>query len=305
MNLIELASMSDEQAREYLEKIRWPNGPICPHCNSDDCTRLQGEAHRLGTIQCNNCRGQFTVTVGSVMESSHVPLVKWCMAFHLLCSSKKGFSAKQLQRELGLGSYRTAWFMMHRVRHAMNGQPMERPLQGEVEVDETYVGGKPRFKGKGKRGRGTEKAPIVALVERDGAARCVHVKNVSADSLHTEILSTVAENSVIMTDEFNAYSGIGQHFRHGHETINHKERQYVRRSKEGRKVTTNTAESFFALIKRGHYGVYHQMSKTHLHRYCNEFAFRWSYRKVSDSVRTEAALSAAEGKRLLYETPAR
>src|ERR1043165_4360543 len=129
MNIIELGSMSDEQAREYLENVRWPNGPVCPHCNSADCTRLQGEKHRPGTIQCNHCRQQFTVTVGSVMESSHVPLVKWAMAFHLICSSKKGFSAKQLQRELELGSYRTAWFMLHRIRHAMNGETAQRMMQ--------------------------------------------------------------------------------------------------------------------------------------------------------------------------------
>lgn len=305
MNIIEIGRMTEDDARNYLESIRWPNGPVCPHCNSADCTRLQGEKHRPGTIQCNNCRGQFTVTVGSVMESSHVPLVKWAMAFHLICSSKKGFSAKQLQRELELGSYRTAWFMLHRIRHAMSGETMDRPLQGVVECDETYVGGKPRFKGQSKPGRGTKKSPVVALVEREGTVRCFPVPNVNSETLHTEIVSQVAKQSVIITDELGSYGGVGAHFEGGHEVVKHSSKQYVRRSKSGRKIHTNTVESFFALIKRGHYGVYHQMSKVHLHRYCDEFAFRWHYRKVSDAVRTDAAVQAAAGKRLMYETSSR
>jgi hypothetical protein len=316
MNLTDLGRLTEDEARRYLECIRWPNGPVCPHCQGTDCTRLQGEAHRAGVIQCNSgeCRRQFTVTVGSVMESSHVPLQKWAMAFHLICSSKKGYSAKQLQRNLGLGSYRTAWFMLHRIRFAMTGEPAQKMLKGDVEVDETYVGGKPRHAAgvvlPKQRGRPkqlglprTTKTPVVALVQRDGAARCRPVQNVSREALHAEVLANVAQESTIHTDEYRSYRGLGKHFNGGHQRVNHSRRRYARRNQDGALITTNTAESFFALLKRGHYGVYHSMSKQHLHRYCDEFAFRWTHRKVNDAARTEAAIEAAEGKRLLYETP--
>ena len=302
MTLTDIAKMTEDDARDYLEKLRWPNGPVCPHCESDKVTRLHGEKHRAGTIQCNDCREQFTVTVGGVMESSHVPLVKWVLAFHLLCSSKKGMSALQLQRELDLGSYRTAWFMAHRIRHAMEGQPMKEQLSRVVECDETYVGGKPRYKGQSKRGRGTKKAPVMVLVERDGNSVCKPVPRVTRKELRGEIQKHVSEKSMIVTDDFVVYNGIGKHFEGGHESVNHSAKQYVRMTESGFSVHTNTAESFNALIKRGHYGVYHQMSKKHLHRYCSEFSFRWNHRKTNDSVRTEAALRQVEGKRLMYET---
>lgn len=305
MNLMQLAKLNDEEARDYLESLVWPNGPVCPHCKSGDCTRLHGEAHRLGLVQCNECRGQFTVTVGTVMESNKVCLSKWLMAFHLICSSKKGFSALQLQRELELGSYKTAWFMLHRVRFALESGPLSQAFSGAVEVDETYVGGKPRVPGVSKRGRGTKKTPVVVLVERDGRARSTPVERVNAKTLRSEILETVAENAVILTDELNVYTGIGKHFDGGHETVNHGRKEYSRIQEEsGLSINTNTAESFFCLMKRGHYGVYHQMSKKHLHRYCAEYDFRWNHRKISDSARTEAALLQIGGKRLMYETPA-
>lgn len=308
MNLIQLASLNNEQARRYLENLVWPNGPVCPHCQSRDCTRLNGEAHRPGTIQCNECRGQFTVTVGTVMERSKISLSRWIMAFHLICSSKKGFAALQLQRELELGSYKTAWFMLHRVRHAMESGPMAKAFSGAVEVDETYVGGKPRHENNigglgATRGRGTKKTPVVVLVERNGRARSTPVERADGKTLRSEIRGTVDRNAVILTDEWRSYSGIGQHFLGGHETVNHGWKEYVRIGESGLPIHVNTAESFFALIKRGHYGVYHQMSKKHLHRYCAEYDFRWNHRKINDSARTDAALCQIQGKRLLYETP--
>ncbi|MDZ4687700.1 MAG: IS1595 family transposase [Planctomycetaceae bacterium] len=306
MNLIDLARLDDNQARQYFEGIRWPNGPVCPHCQCTNCTRLEGEAHRPGTLQCNNgdCRLQFTATVGTVLESSHLPIIKWLMAFHLICSSKKGFSAKQLQRELEIGSYRTAWFLLHRVRHAMTAG-FEK-LDGVVEADETYVGGKPRYKGQSPRGRGTKKAPVMALVQRDGDVRCFPVQMVDSVTLHNEIVAKVSSDATLITDELPSYKKVGKTFAGGHHTVCHREKEYVRkaRGRDGMKITTNTVESFFALLKRGNYGVYHSMSKRHLHRYCEEFAFRWRHRKVSDSVRTECAIAAAEGKRLMYETSA-
>jgi transposase-like protein len=308
MNLVEAASLSDDDARKYLETLRWPNGPVCPHCQSQDVTRMHGKAHRKGAIQCNACREQFTVTLGTVMESSKVPLRKWVLAFHLLCSSKKGFSALQLQRNLGLGSYKTAWFMLHRIRHAMEAGSLAVAFSGTVEIDETYVGGKPRKTNNtnispgAKSGFGTKKTPVVLLVERDGRARSKPLERVTMDSLTKEICSVVDRSATLMTDELPPYQYIGQYFTGGHHTVNHGRHEYARRE-PGFSANVNTAESFFALVKRGHYGVYHQMSKKHLHRYCAEFDFRWNRRRQSDSARTDEAIRAAEGKRLMYETP--
>lgn len=308
MTIIELARLTEDQAREYLEKCRWPNGPVCPHCESMNVTRLYGRAHRPGTIQCNECREQFTVKVGSVMESSHIPMVKWAMAFHLICSSKKGFSALQLQRELELGSYKTAWFMLHRIRHAMAPGGEQPQLKGVIEADETYVGGKPRVKGtyseNGTKftGRGTKKTPVVALVERDGKAVCKPVETVSTATVRKELITQIEKGATLMTDELNVYVVPGREFA-SHERVHHGRKEYARKLESGLVAHTNTVESFFGLIKRGHYGVYHQMSKRHLHRYCAEFTFRWNHRKSTDTQRMEAAMAQVGGKRLLYETP--
>lgn len=305
MTILELARLTENEARDYMEKLRWPNGPVCPHCQGADCTRLEGKAHRPGTLQCNAgaCRKQFTVTVGSVMERSRVSLVKWVMAFHLLCSSKKGFSALQLQRELGLGSYKTAWFMLHRIRHAMADHPQAGEMTGVVEADETYVGGKPRGGAlPGQGGRGTVKTPVVVLVERGGKARSMPVSRCDSKTLHANIRHTVAPQAMIVTDEWRGYRGVGKHFEGGHQTVKHSHKQYARRDRRtGMSINTNTAESYFSLLKRGFIGIYHNMGKQHLHRYCAEYDFRWNHRKVSDFVRMNAAISQSAGKRLLYQ----
>jgi transposase-like protein len=197
---------------------------------------------------------------------------------------------------------KTAWFLNHRIREAMKQEPMASMLQGTVEVDETYVGGKPR-KGTGphKRGRGTKKSPVMVLVERDGNARAVPLPNVIADTLHNEIAVNVAKEAIVMTDELSAYARVRQG--DGHRTVNHSAGEYARRDPDGVNVHTNTAESFFALLKRGHYGVFHQLSKKHLHRYCTEFGFRWNRRRISDGERMVDAIRGAEGKRLMYKNP--
>jgi len=259
-------------------------------------------------VQCNACRKQFTVTVGTVMERSKVSLSRWLMAFHLMCSSKKGFSALQLQRNLELGSYKTAWFMFHRIRHAMEAGELAIAFSGSVEVDETYIGGKPRRRNRvrltgSKPGRGTDKTPVIVLVERDGRARTKPIERVDRETLHSEIRSIVDTSATILTDEYRPYRGIGKHYEGGHHTVTHSHYEYARRNAQGFSVHVNTAESFFSLVKRGHYGVYHQMSKKHLHRYCAEFDFRWNHRRINDSARTEAALKQVQGKRLMYETP--
>jgi transposase-like protein len=300
LTLNQVSALTEDQARETIESILWPNGPVCPHCGAvENVTRLQGKAHRPGVFQCNNCHGQFTVTVGTIFEDSHIPLRKWLMAFALLCSAKKGISALQLQRELELGSYRTAWHLAHRIRHAMSQEPLAGLLKGTVEVDETYVGGKPRpVPGQprnAKRGRGTKKTPVVALVERDGRVRARKVERVDGATLKGAIRENVDRKARIMTDELSIYRGIGAEFEGGHETVNHGASEYARGD-----AHVNSAESFFALLKRGVIGSFHHVSKQHLNRYCDEFSFRWDHRKISDSERTAIAIKQAEGKRLSY-----
>jgi transposase-like protein len=302
LTLNQVSALSEDKARETLERILWPNGPVCPHCGAaENLTRLQGKAHRTGVFQCNNCHDQFSVTVGTIFEDSHIPLRKWLMAFALLCSAKKGISALQIQRELELGSYRTAWHMAHRIRHAMSKEPLAGLLRGTVEIDETYVGGKPRPEAgapKAKRGRGTKKTPVVALVERGGKVRARKVERVDGATLKATIRKHVDRSATIMSDEWRSYRGIGSEFEGGHYVVNHGQGEYARGD-----AHVNTAESFFALLKRGVMGSFHHISKQHLDRYCDEFSFRWDHRKTTDSERTIEAIKGAGGRRLMYRDP--
>lgn len=312
LTLNKVSALTEDEARETLEGILWSAGPVCPHCGAygESVTRLNGEGgakgkkHRPGLLQCNACREQFTVTVGTIFEDSHIPLRKWLMAFALLCSAKKGISALQLQRELDLGSYRTAWHMAHRIRHAMSREPLAGLLRGTVEVDETYVGGKPRPEAgqprNATRGRGTKKTPVVALVERGGRVRARKVDRVDGATLKRAIRENVDRKARIMTDEWSAYRGIGTEFEGGHEVVTHSAGEYARGD-----AGTNTVESFFALLKRGVVGSFHHVSKEHLDRYCDEFSFRWDYRSVTDSERTAVAIQQSKGKRLTYKMPTR
>lgn len=314
MNLSELSKLTEDQARETLERIRWPNGPVCAHCGcTENITKFKGKKHRKGVYKCNDCGEQFTVTVNSVMEASHISIRHWLMAFSIMCSAKKGVSALQLQRQLGLGSYRSAWHLCHRIRHAMSQDPLKGLLAGTVIVDETYVGGKPRkHTGKDRRnergnpiiGRGTEKTPVLALVERGGRARSWPVAQVSGKNLKGAIREHVHPSSTIMTDEFVSYHGIGKHFDGGHHTVNHGNGEYVR--KQGNiTVSTNEVEAYFSLLKRGVMGSFHHVSPKHLHRYCNEFSYRWSERKTTDEARTAKAIAMSGGARLMYQDPIR
>lgn len=294
MTLRDLGQLTEEEARMMLEKIRWPNGPRCVQCGGLNVTRL-ATAPRPGLFQCNDCRGQFTVTVDTIFEDSHISLSKWVLAFGLMCSSKKGISALQLKRNLGLGSYKSAWHMAHRIRHAMDSGPFPPKLKGTVEADETYVGGKTR---EGKKGRGSErKVPLMALVERggQGRARTRVLERVTKENAKQALRDYVHTSSTLNTDEATHYIGTGHDFAGGRKHVTHSLKEYA---KDG--VTTNTAESFFSLFKRGVYGTFHHLSKKHLHRYANEFEFRWNNRKVTDGTRTVAALKASEGKRLMY-----
>lgn len=300
MASIDVGRLTEDEARAILEKIRWPGGPICPHCNSKNVTKVQAKSEksttRDGVIQCNECRKQFTVTVGTIMHRSHITLRQWVQAYHSMCSHKKGVSALQLQRNLGLHSYKAAWHLAHRIRFAMREEPLASALKGTVEVDETYIGGKSHG---GKRGRGAPKKTVVlALVERKGRVRANPVQTISANELKGAIRENVDKGSRIMTDELPSYRGIGKEFDGGHKVVRHSKGQYVRGKDHD--IHVNGAESYFALLKRGIHGTFHHVSKKHLHRYCDEFNFRWDERKTTDGERTVAAIKGGEGKRLIY-----
>jgi transposase-like protein len=308
--------IDEDKAREFLEKKRWPEGPVCPHCGElNNAYRLEPKKHsekgkhvRKGVWKCGGCREQFTITVGTVFEDSHVPLNRWLLAIHLLCASKKGMSAHQLFRMMRTfygerGSYKTAWFMFHRLRFAMTQHPMIDKLKGIVEIDETWVG--PKEKGKaGVPGVESKKRPVVALMERGekgGRVRSFHVERVTLNNIKPIMKEHVEAGSRIQTDEATVY-----HFMHDdfpdHDVVTHRNREYSR-YENGRHVTTNTVEGYFGLLKRGLYGTYHHVGRNYLQQYLNEFDFRYNARKMSDFDRTVLAIKAAEGKRLTMKEP--
>lgn len=285
-----------DKAREYLERQVWPNGPICPHCAViGDHYPLSGKSTRKGLYKCKDCRQPFTVTVGTVFERSKIPLNIWLQAVFLLCSSKKGMSAHQLHRTLGV-TYKTAWFMSHRIRKAMQTRAME-PMGGGggiVEADETYWG---HVKGASKARGGWSKHQIVSLIERGGEARSFHVPKVTAYSVKTILTRNVAKDAHLMTDEAKAYIKVGREFA-SHGTVVHSAKEYVRGN-----AHVNTAESFFNILKRGLIGTYHHVGEQHLQKYVTEFDFRYNNRTklgVSDAERTDKALKGITGKRLTY-----
>ncbi|MGB3167087.1 MAG: IS1595 family transposase [Alteraurantiacibacter sp.] len=303
----------EDAAREHLEALHWPEGPTCPHCGSDNAKRLPPQkrkatkAHpggtvRKGVVQCNDCRKQYTVTVGTVFERSKVPLNKWLLANHMLCASKKGMSGHQMARMLGV-TYKTAWFMMHRIREAMNDVD-DTPIGGFgkfVEADETYVGGKARNKKHKQRkvsGKNLSpvhgKMPVVSLVERGGKVRSFHVANVTGETLRQALVTNVDRYTYLLTDEHKGYKSVGREFGK-HSVVSHSKGEYVRGA-----IHTNTIEGFFSLLKRGIIGVYHHVSEAHLHRYTSEFDFRYNTRKLSDFERADESLLGAIGKRLTY-----
>lgn len=289
----------DNKAREHLEHLLWPDGPVCPRCGvmGDRITKLKGKSTRPGVYKCKDCRKPFSVTVGTVMERSKIPLCKWVLAAQLMASSKKGMSAKQLERMLGT-TYETAWFLFHRLRECAI-DPKRGPLGGKnkvIEADETYVGGKAK---NAKRGKPVpKKMPVFALVERDGEVRSFHVTNVNAKTLRPIITKTASRDSYLMTDDSPIYPKIGEEFA-GHGSVNHSKDEYVR----GTWWYTNTVESYFALLKRGMMGSFHNVSEAHLYRYLAEFDFRHNHRKATDAERAEALLRGAKGKRLMYQQP--
>jgi transposase-like protein len=301
LEAIPLACADEKAAVEFMEKQRWGSHPACPRCGSMNVYQMRdsktGERQADYRWRCREKHSlqQFTVRTGTVFEDSRAGLRHWCFAFWRASTSKKGVSALEIHRQTGL-SYKSALFMLHRIRFAM-ADSVVGPLGGEVEVDETYVGGKPRYKGVSKRGRGTKKRCVLAMVERGGRVKTRPIANVTGKTLKAAIREDVHPDSRIITDENSAYTGIGAEFAGGHQTVCHSAREYVRGD-----VHSNTIEGFFSIVKRGINGIYHAVSKEHLHRYMAEFEFRYNNRNLEDGERTTAAIQAAEGKRLTYRT---
>ena len=277
-------------ARQYLEATRWPDGAACPSCGLTETVSPMPPKGSMGEgwYHCRQCREKFTVRVGTLYERSHVPLYKWLLATHLLCSSKKGMSSHQLHRMLGV-TYKTAWFMAHRIREGMTPtNPGPMGWEGKViEADETY------FNPKNDKPR-----KILALVERGGSVRSVSVKRVNGHTVSKHLFMNADRKSKLMTDESNVYKLMGKHFKGGHETVNHSEREYGRGE-----ASTNTIEGVFSIFKRGMVGTYQHCGEQHLQRYLNEFDFRYSNREklgINDTMRAELAVKGIEGKRLTY-----
>lgn len=303
---------NEDAAREAMERIRWPNGPVCHHCSE---ASRRYPTKRVGRFRCGNpeCRKDFTVTTGTVMERSHIPLHKWFQAYYLLCSSKKGISSKQVERTLGV-TYKTAWFLTHRIREAMREGGLISPpaLGGEgkiVEADETYFGKvevrRPRNKYLSPPTKGGNVGPagkraILSLVERGGSVRSFHVAVADKKTVNQIITTNIARESRLHTDESRLYGDASAHFGE-HLTVRHSAGEYVRGD-----VHTNTIEGVFSIFKRGMKGIYQHCKEKHLHRYLAEYDFRYNTREklgFNDTDRTLAAIRGAEGKRLTYRQP--
>lgn len=308
----------EEAAYELIEKLRWPEGPICPHCKSVNRsyfltpmngyrTTSTGRVTYRRVWKCADCREQFSALVGTIFEDSKIPLSKWLIAIHMLCQGKNGVSAHELHRTLNI-TYKSAWFLAHRIRYAMARPPLvdqlaaveetedndEGKLQGIVEADETYVGGRAR----GKRGRGAaKKTPVVTLVERNGEARSQVMEHVTGANMKEALTKEVSKKARVMTDELNVYTEPGKDFV-SHETVAHGQGEYVRGD-----VHINTAEGYFSQLKRSIDGTHHHVSAFHLHRYLGEFDYRYNTRKIDDSTRTKKAIQMTTGKRLMYQQP--
>jgi transposase-like protein len=302
MSILSAPHFHDEAAaRTRLEEIVWPNGPVCPRCKGTErITIVGGKSGRPGLRWCAPCDRQFTVTVGTLFERSKVPLHKWFQAAHLLASSKKGISAHQLHRTLQV-TYKTAWFMEHRLREAMRSGALSA-MGGEgqiVEIDETFIGQK---EGAEKRAAYFHKNVVLSLVERGGSVRSFHVDSTRKEDIFPIVQANIAKETHVMTDDAKTYRRLAVHFAK-HSSVDHSAKEWGYTDRDGVKVNTNTAEGYYSVFKRGMKGVYQHCAEKHLHRYVAEFDFRYNNRVrlgVNDEARTERALGGIMGKRLTY-----
>jgi transposase-like protein len=307
INLKTLATeyANERKARKLLEAMLWPNGPVCPHCKNHTDKPIykikpakeSKSPARDGVYKCGACRKQFTVTVKTIFEKSHIPLGTWLMAIFIICASKKSVSSKQLERMLGV-TYKTAWFLSHRIRYAMTPIHWAVPkLTGDVEVDETFV-----KTSTDERTIHEGHTPVVALVQRDGPARVKVIASVTQKNLGQALYECVDKSAEIHTDEHLGYRQPAKQYK-AHHAVNHSKYEYHRTNPDGTICTTNSAESFFSLLKRGVYGAWHHVSPEHLPKYANEFAFRWTHRKVTDGERMGEFMPLSVGKRMMYRRP--
>lgn len=295
-----LACADEKAAVEFMEKQRWGDNPCCPHCGSLAVYQMKdsttGERQKNFRWRCKDCNKQYSVRVGTVFEDSRAPLRHWCYAFWRASTSKKGVAALEIHRQTGL-AYKSCLFMLNRIRYAMDEQDIE-PLSGDVETDEVFIGGHGRHptKNKAERQRRKEKkTPVIGMLERGGRVRPRIVADVTADSLKQAIRANVHPSARIITDSWVGYHGIGSEFAGGHHTVNHAEKEYVRGE-----FHTNSVEGFFGMMRRGLRGIYHNVSRAHLHRYLSEFEFRHNHRLLSDGERLVKAIKAANHKRITY-----
>lgn len=292
------AAVRENLAVEFLERERWHGNSACPRCGSVNVYQMlgrDGQRNKDYRWRCRDCKQFFTVRTGTVFEESRLPLRVWVYAFWKACSSKKGISALQLAREMEI-THKSALFVLRRIRHGL-GEENQPKLAGTVEVDEVYIGGKPRYKGISKTGRGTKKIPVVGIVQRDGDVRFQMMQRLTAKNLSDFIAENADLSCRVITDDLNLYRSVGKKFEGGHKVVKHHLGEYVRR---GTDVHSNTIEGVFSLIRRGVMGTFHSVSRKHLPNYLNEFQFRWNTRKMDDGQRVQEAIKAVDGKRLLY-----
>jgi transposase-like protein len=289
-NLMELLKRfpNEEACRDFLEQARWNGKPVCFHCgHTEKIYRIQGGK----LYKCGKCRKPFSIKMGTIFEDSALPLQKWFHAMFVVSAHKKGISSCQLAKDISVRQA-TAWHMLHRIRLTMSTGSFEKPLDGIVEVDETFVGGKPRRFG--KRGFPNDKAIAFGAIQRNGNARIQTIPDTKGNTLKSVVRENVSPDSILMTDNYKGYAGLDQEYKE-HNIISHSTHQYVNGI-----IHTNTIEGFWSLLKRGIVGIYHHTSKKHLHRYCEEFEYRYNSRKLVDSERFGLLLSACNG-RLTYK----
>jgi transposase-like protein len=293
MTLLAKVLTDEEAATDLLESMRWAGGRFCPFCGCVDTYRLHVKKIKRRRYKCSGCQKQFTVSVGTVMEDSHIPFGKWIYAIYQMCIAKKGVSALQLSRELGLG-YKSAWFMCHRIRYAMSREPLAGLMKGVVEADEAFIGGKHDKNWKAK------KKPIMVLVSRGGEARTFALPDTRSHTLKRLVADNVKVRSDLMTDGSMAYKGLGPYGGYNHESVNHGAKEYVRGI-----VHVNFAESYFSLLKRAVVGTFHHLSAQHMQNYLNEFDYRWTHRKRGAGTMFIGVIQGAEGKRLTFQASKR
>jgi transposase-like protein len=297
LSALRAATLNETAAVEFLEKQRWSGEPACPLCGDMNVYQMTGAEGRNKDFRwrCRGCEKMFTVRTGTVFAETRLPLRVWVYAIWKACSSKKGISALQLSREMEI-THKSALFILRRIRHGL-GEIEPEKLMGTIEVDELYVGGKPRYKGVSKWGRGTSKTPVLGVVQRGGDVRFHVLQRITGENIGKFVKENADLSCRVITDEFPVYRKPASQFEGGHEVVKHKAGEYAR---VGSDVHSNTVESVFSLIRRGVMGTFHSISRKHLPNYLNEFQFRWDTRKMDDGQRVAAAIKQIDGKRLEY-----